>query len=282
MIATTNIAGLLRFAYHELLETDQNPELDAQVLLSHLLNKPRSWLFAHPEYCPDPQIVLDFQDCLAKLQDGYPLSYLTGKREFYGLSFQVTNDVLVPRPETELLVEHAIGWLKHHPQVTDAIDIGTGSGCIAAALAKNCPQLSIIAVDISPKALQVAVRNFEDHGVEPKVHPVCSDLCSCLSGTFHLVCANLPYIPSFELSSLSVSRFEPHLALDGGRNGLDKIHRLLIDSSRWFVSPGLMLLEIHEIYGYEVQTLAANHYPSANIDIINDYADRSRLVRIEI
>ena len=152
----------IKTAISQLSET---PALDAQVLLSHILEVPRSWVLAHPEaHLDNIQYKLIIQ-AMEQLELGVPLPYIIGHWEFYGMDFQVTPKVLIPRPETELMVEHGISWLRDHPDQRNAVDIGTGSGCIGIALAKNILDLKVMMVDISSDALAVAQVNAEKHNL---------------------------------------------------------------------------------------------------------------------
>ena len=162
---------------------------------------------------------------LARLESGQPLPYVLGAWEFYGLTFELTPDVLIPRPETELLVEQALEWLADRPAPLLAADVGTGSGCIAISLAVHAPQLRLLASDLSWPALQVARSNLARHRVEGQISLLQCDLLPPLSLPFDLLVANLPYIPSPVLPGLKLSLSEPPLALDGGLDGLDFIRR---------------------------------------------------------
>ena len=171
-------------------------------------------------------------------------SHLIGHWEFYGLDFGVTPAVLIPRPETELMVERAQAWLQQHPHLRRGADVGTGSGCIAISLAKQIKDLRVLAMDRSWEALQVARRNAVFHQVTERVAFVQGDLLTAVKGPFDLVCANLPYIPRSSLESLSVAHHEPRQALDGGSDGVSWIRQLIDDAPRWLSAPALMLLEM--------------------------------------
>ncbi|MEW6179254.1 MAG: peptide chain release factor N(5)-glutamine methyltransferase [Chloroflexota bacterium] len=255
--------------------------LAAQVILAHVLGKSREFILAHPEF-----LLTDFQaaqlDTLVnRLLKGEPLAYLTGTKEFYGLNFVVNPSVLIPRPETELLVEQALAWLKRHPARRRAVDVGTGSGCIASALLVHVPDLYCVAVDRSMEALQVARLNFERLGVAERVFLVNGNLLDSVAGSFDLVCANLPYIPAGELEGLPVSRYEPLLALNGGNGGLAWIAALAADAPRWLAAGGLLLLEIEARQAEQVVQLIRHHLPVAQVDILNDWQGWPRIVRVE-
>ena len=261
----------------------ETPRLDAQVLLGHILGKPRSWLLAHPEADITPQQKKVLERSLSRLEAGIPLPYVLGHWEFYGLDFNIDPAVLIPRPETELLIEQALAWLRDHPDRRRAADIGTGSGCIAVTLAKLIPDLRVTATDISPKALQIARSNAEKHHVAERISLIKSDLLpnEKTNADFDLICANLPYIPSETLHTLKVYGREPTLALDGGRDGLDMIRRLLRQAPRRLTRGGLLLIEIDSSHSDGAISLAREAFPNADVRLLPDLAGHDRLIRIE-
>ena len=287
------------------------PSLDAQVLLAHITGKPRTWLLAHPEALLSPHEFQQIEEALQKLEAGFPLPYLLGEREFFGLKFKVTPDTLIPRPETELLVETALAWLKQLPSPTErgtkgegiyAADIGTGTGCIAVSLAAHCPELHVVATDLCPAALAVAQHNAEIHYVSDRITFLEADLLSFHSfgqrlkiaaqdrssvihyplpiTNYTLITANLPYIPTATLYTLEVYRHEPTLALDGGLDGLALIRPLLFQAATCLAPGGLVLLEIEATQGKAAQELARQHFPQAHIEIRPDLARHDRLLVI--
>jgi release factor glutamine methyltransferase len=277
------VTDWLQTARRRLEEADhEDAGLSAQVLLSSVLDRPRAWLLAHPEAPIDPLVGSDLQTMLARLVDGTPLPYLTGRQEFYGLDFEVSPDVLIPRPETELLVEQALAWLDGHPGRNRAADVGTGSGCIAITLAALHRTVQVTAVDRSWAALQVTRRNAARHNVEARLHLLRGDLLSAAAGPFDLVCANLPYIPTAVLPGLAVTRHEPHLALDGGTDGLQLIAALLADAPRWMAPGGILLLEIEAGQGESGPNLARHLLPQARVRLVHDLAHQPRLVSIQL
>jgi release factor glutamine methyltransferase len=259
----------------------EDAALETQVLLAHVLEKPRAWVLAHPETVLTPRQQRLLTRLLGDLAMGTPLPYLTGQQEFFGLAFEVSPAVLIPRPETELLVERALEWLGRYPERRRAADVGTGSGCIAVSLAHHVPDLRILAVDRSWDALRVARRNAALHQVAQRITFIQDDLLSAAAGPFDLVCANLPYIPSHNLSTLPVAAFEPHLALDGGPDGLLFVSPLLADAPRWLAPGGRLLLEIQFDQGEAVTALAQAHLPGAQIAVCADLAGLPRLVEIK-
>jgi len=269
-------------------KTRPEAALEAQVLLARAFDRPRSWLLAHPEAPLTPGLLALLEAQLDLLAGGTPLPYLTGQQEFYGMDFEVSPDVLIPRPETELLVDTALAWLANHPSARLAADIGTGSGCIAAVLARHAPNLRLVASDLSFAALQIARRNLARHGLLGRVSLLQSDLLSALSGPLSdsgpldLICANLPYIPTETLSGLSVTRHEPRLALDGGPDGLHLVARLLAEAPCLLAPTSLALLEIESRQRDSATNLARAVFPNATVDVRCDLAGLPRLLQIEL
>jgi release factor glutamine methyltransferase len=255
--------------------------LDAQVLLAHITGKPRSWILAHLEESLHRDSIIRLVEAVERLEQGEPLPYILGRWEFYGLDFIVSRAVLIPRPETELLVDNAIRWLEAHSQKNQAADVGTGSGCIAVALAVKNPNLRILAADISWDALQIASQNIERHGVADQVYPVRCDLLTPVGTKLDLICANLPYIAEETLAGLDVFRREPALALAGGRDGLDLIRRFLEGAVDLLHSKGLLLAEIEASQGEAVKKLAEQNFSEASIEILQDFSGHDRLLKIE-
>ena len=268
------------------------PALIASVLISHILNKPRTWVLAHPELTLNTEQQKRLSDSLARLEMGEPFPYVIGKWEFFGLEFDLTSDVLIPRPETELLIEKAITWLHEHPERRIIADVGTGSGAIAVSIAVHVPDVMIIATDISDKVLEVARQNAQKFNVTDKIEFF---ECDLLPHSFpslaleeelgmrsiDIICANLPYIPTKELHNLSVYKLEPTLALDGGEDGLDQFRKLMKIASNWLAPKGLILLEIEATQGSETLSLVREAFPGAEIHLDKDLAGRDRLLSVD-
>jgi release factor glutamine methyltransferase len=279
----SSIASLLSDLEARLQSHTDTPRLDAQVLMAHILDRPRPWLLTHLEQQLTPQQFGQFAQAASRLEGGEPLPYIIGYWEFYGLDFMVTPQVLIPRPETELLVEHALDWLRSHPARLLVADIGTGSGCIAITLAVNLPDLRLLASDISLPALEVAKSNAQNHNVANRIQFIQADLLEFPPiAPIDLLCANLPYIPTASLPPLAVSKYEPVLALDGGNNGLQLIQKLLLRTHTHLASDGLILLEIEASQGCFAQNLAQNLFKDAQIQVIPDLAGHDRLLRIQL
>jgi release factor glutamine methyltransferase len=282
MTAKNNAGAWLADARTRLASVSEQPALEAQLLLAHGINKPRAWVIAHPEAMISGDQAIELCVLLEERLAGEPLPYLLGHWEFFGLSFKVTPDVLIPRPETELLVEKALAWLEVHPARRLAADVGTGSGCIAVSLALKINDLRVVATDISRPALLVAQQNVRAHQVQQGVFLLqTSLLCGLHCEEIDLVCANLPYIPTVTLAELEVSRHEPPQALDGGPDGTRWINALLEDAPRWLAPGGLLLLEIEAGQGERVLQLARQAFPTADVQLFHDLSGNPRLVQIE-
>lgn len=259
------------------IETPGNVSL---LLLSHALSQPKTWLLTHPEHELTTEDFNTLQTALGKILQGVPLPHILGEWEFYGLSFIVSPDVLIPRPETEHLVERALALTKAHPRPLIA-DVGTGSGAIAISLAAHLPQATLIATDLSRPALTVARRNALRHS-QPSIHFLQANLLQPLAAPFNLICANLPYIPTTTLGDLEVTRWEPRLALDGGDSGLELIERLLNQAQTRLTPQGVLLLEIESTLGQESLDLAKSVFPSAQTTLHQDLAGKDRLVEVQL
>jgi release factor glutamine methyltransferase len=271
----TSIVNMLRNARQRI------DALDAHVLLGEILGVDRATLLAHPETLLTPEQAARFSAWVERCAAGEPVAYILGRRAFYDRNLLVTTDVLIPRPETELLLENALAWVGH--RALAAADIGTGSGALAVALAANRPKVQLYAVDISPAALAVARQNAEASTVSVQFYE--GDLLLPLIErgiTVDLIMANLPYIASAEVPTLEVSRYEPQLALDGGADGLDLIRRLL-EQMPQAVNPGaLILLEIGAGQGAAALQLVEQTLHPARAELLLDYAGLDRIIRAEL
>ena len=280
--------SLLSDVTTQLTPISDTPALDASVLIAHVINKPRTWVMAHPELALRAEQQKELDDSLARLERGELFPYVLGHWEFFGLDFNVTPDVLIPRPETELLVEKAIAWLQESPVRRTIADVGTGSGAIAVSIAVNVPQARVLATDISYKALEVARKNAIKFDVINRIDFVqCDLLPSPIESLptelhFDLICANLPYIPRSTLHKLPIFGREPTLALDGGTDGLDPIRRLLNIAPDWLAPNGMILLEIESARGIQALNFACDMFSQASIHLHQDLAGQDRLLEIMI
>ncbi|MGB7538760.1 MAG: peptide chain release factor N(5)-glutamine methyltransferase [Anaerolineales bacterium] len=278
------VGAALTWALRELQQAESGPLL-AQVLLARLLEQSRSWIIAHPEETLPSNLSSAYKSLIARAAGGEPLSYLTGVQEFFGLEFEVTPDVLIPRPETEMLVSTALEWIAKTMRGTGraassirAADLGTGSGCIAATVAVHTPGLCVIAVDISSAALAVAARNFSRHGVRNRIRLIRGDLLTPLRGPIDLLCANLPYALSGSLEGSPVVRFEPRQAIDGGPDGLRLVARAIEQSADRMAAGGLALFELDAAHADEARKLAKRLFPQATVKVKKDLAGWERLL----
>lgn len=281
-----NVKAALEWIVSVQAHKSHSASLDAQVLLAHILRKSRTWVMAHPEEMLSPANVAQLQRAVERLAQGEPLPYILGHWEFFGLDFTINPDVLIPRPETELLVEHALRWLANHPGRRRAADIGTGSGCIAISLAVNQPDLLVVALDISWGALMVARQNIARYHLDQRVHLLQSDLLDAVQPAaddrrFDLICANLPYIPEETLVHLHQLRHEPIIALSGGATGTVFIEKLLRRAPDLLSPGGLLLLEIEASLGEKVHKLALSAFPHSTVQVLPDLAGLDRLVMVQ-
>ncbi len=217
---------------------------DAELSLLHLLNKNRAWLIAHGDDTLPDELSKSYTELLERRRRGEPIQYITGETEFYGLPFRVTPEVLIPRPETEHLVEKVIGLapLFSHPRI---VDVGTGSGAIAVALARALPAAQITAIDLSPAALAVAEENAKRN--EVTIRFLEGDLLAPVAGDlFDFVVSNPPYVPIADRATLSVEvrEYEPALALFAGEDGLELCRRLIPAAFDALAPGGFLILEI--------------------------------------
>lgn len=281
----TTVGRALNSARERLNEAGcSSASLDAQVILAYVLGVNRSWLFAHHEYKLNSEQADAFTDLIARRMEHEPVAYLVGKREFYGLDFQVDRRVLIPRPETELLVDAVLDIAADHEGERVVVaDVGTGSGAIALSVAHNCPHVHVYAIDLSADALEVAHQNVERIDERNQVTLAQGDLLTPLPERVHVIVANLPYISSdtFPYLDADVRDFEPQLALEAGPEGLDVINRLLRQAAHFLLPDGTILLEIGYDQGVAVSTLAKQIFPQAqHISIRKDYHGHDRLVTI--
>ena len=244
-------AALLRAASERLAAAGiDTARLDAEVLLGHVLGRTRAGLYARLNETVSDEAAPRFAALLDRRARREPVAYLTGEQEFWSLPFIVSPDVLIPRPETELIVSHAIRWRAalprgQAPRERRLLDIGTGSGCLAVVLAREIADAMVTAADISPAALAVARRNAERHGVAERIAFLASDVYAGLpaDASFDVIASNPPYLAPGDQRSPELA-FEPRAALDAGADGLDVIRRLLAGASARLRPEGQLLVEI--------------------------------------
>jgi len=278
----TTVEPALRAAAARLAATSPTARLDAEVLLGHVLGAGRAQLLAHGERRLDPDEAARYRQLVERRAAGEPVAYLVGQREFYGLPFLVDRRVLIPRPETELLVELVLARARGAKQLQTIADIGTGSGAIAVALAVSLPTARVYAVDISPDALAVARSNVERNGVAGRVRLILGDGCAALPEPVDLVAANPPYTILDQVEP-DVRRWEPQLALDGGGpDGWDAPRRLLAQLPGALRPGGSAFVEIGAWQGRLALDTARELFPAASIMLHQDLAGRDRVIELRV
>lgn len=276
----------------------ESPEAEAKQLACHVLSCSPAFLVSHADDEVDDKLLLASAALINERCKGRPLQYILGSADFYGIDLAVDERVLIPRPETELLAEEAIGFLRNGgaqtsaalrdavkelgigPQVR-ALDLCTGSGAIAAAVAANVPNVKVVATDLSPKAFMLARVNLRPY---ENVKVLRGDLFKALAEDelpFDAVLTNPPYIPSEVIPTLSteVKDFEPRMALDGGADGLDIIRRIIKEAPEHLKSGGMLLMEIGDDQGPAVIDLAAQTGSYREARVIKDLAGRDRILK---
>lgn len=260
--------------------------LDAEVLLSFVLKKEKEFIYTYPENAISQKQFGKFRTLIKKRVKGEPVAYLVGRKEFFGLNFLVNKNVLIPRPDTEVLVATVIQEIKRiKNQEINIYDVGTGSGCVAIALKKFLPQINIVAYDISTKALRVAEKNAKINKV--KVEFIKSNLLQKLkSRKIDIVTANLPYIDfqknkkprNQETKNL---KFEPNSALDGGKDGLEIYEKLFQQITDLKYRPKFIFCEIDPGQKIKINKIIKSYLPKAKISFVKDLCDRVRVAAIE-
>ena len=282
-LTKTNIRAksLQKRLQEELTLTSESPYLDSLVLLSHITGLSKSKILANPDPSLSSQQEDQLRQSLDQLKAGTPLPYLVGEWEFFQYKFKVNPNVLIPRPETEGLVELSLDWLRENPQRRICLEIGTGCGCIAISLAKNIPDLKITATDISREALQVAGENALRHKVGDRISFQEGDLLDGIEGIVDIIVANLPYIPTEKLRSLPIYTKEPSLALDGGRDGLVYITQVLKNARHTIKPGGAIFLELDEDTGAAALALAHEVWPGKTLILRQDLAGNDRYLSVQ-
>ena len=263
----------------------ESPRLSSELLLSNVLELKRIDLYTQFDK-QVPQDQLDKLHELVKCAGLYePVAYLTGKTEFYSLELDITSDCMIPRPETELLVQRAIEFLRTRSGVQYVCDLCTGSGCIAVAIAKNFPDARITATDISAAALEVADRNIEKHRLKEQVRLLCGDLFEPVIqqldvSHFDLIVCNPPYVSTSEYENLdkNIKDYEPQSALLAGEDGMD-VYQKIVEKVDDFLKPGAaLMLEIGYAQGPTVRELLEQTGTFGEIKIEKDFHDNDRIV----
>lgn len=255
--------------------------LESELLLRHTLGIDRIHLYRDSDRCLTSSEERTFWKVVERRINGEPTAYIRGIREFYGLNFFVDHRVLIPRPESELLVDKALQIAKSR-SVEKIVEIGTGSGAIAISLALNLDGRGIYATDISLSALSMARLNCQFHGVQDRIFLLAGDMLEPLGGTFDIVLANLPYIPVQEVDRFGLADFEPRVALDGGGCGMAKINRLCSVADNYLGGGGSLLLEVGKGQAKMVAKRINRLFPFATLEIIPDLAGIDRVLALSL
>lgn len=255
------------------------PRLDAEILLAHCLKVDRLYLYLNLDRPLLPDERSQFRDLLRRRAAREPVALITGKKEFWSISFRIKPGVLIPRPETEILVEAVLQEIKDSP-APRVLEIGTGSGAVAVAVAKQNPQTEVIAADIELAVLKIARLNAEDAGVGASVQFLATDLFDAIrvGPYFDVICSNPPYVPTGIIPALEpeVRNFEPLRALDGGPDGLDVIRRLASHAINFLNRPGALVLEFGDGQEEDVRRI----FVSARFEEIRIFRDLSGKPRV--
>ncbi|NQW22491.1 MAG: peptide chain release factor N(5)-glutamine methyltransferase [SAR202 cluster bacterium] len=270
---------------HEKLEAAGIPDarLEAEVFVMYVMRMARQNIFAEQETEVGAQQQEALDAMLTRRYTREPLAYILGHREFYGINVRVTPAVLIPRSETEGLVEHALfmALMGMESRELTIADVGTGTGAIAINLALHLPAAKVYAVDVADEVLDVAAYNIRSHGVSDRVSLAIGDLLDAVPEPVDLIVANLPYIPTDRIPTLQPEvQKEPALALDGGPDGLDLIRRLLTQAEEKLKENGIILLEIDPEQVPVVQALALKHFPNGATSVEQDLAHMDRVLTI--
>lgn len=263
----------------------EQPRAEAELLLMHLLGWDRLKLFLQRDGLLGGDVTPVFRAVVERRAGGEPLAYITGTRDFYGLTFRVNRNVLIPRPETELLVDAALGWARAPRGELQGVDLGCGCGALAVTLTHHLPGAFFHAVDLSPEALQVAEDNARRHGVGDRIRFLEGDFLDAFAAMeapplFNLVVSNPPYLSRTELAGLpaTIRDHEPPLALDGGRDGLDAYRSILASLPRFMRGPGLMVLEMGASQGGALLALCRQQPLFRELFLQRDYRDLPRVL----
>jgi release factor glutamine methyltransferase len=275
------IARVLRWAAEDFAKRkSSSPRLDAEVLLAHAIRTDRVRLVIESDRELEPAELGLYRSFIERRRRGEPVAYILGRREFFGLDFVVDRRALVPRPDTEALVEVALERTRHRSQYGRALDLCTGTGCVAVAFAKARPTWRVTATDISTDALALAWENARRVGVAFSLATIAGDLFTPVADErFELVIANPPYIPSADIAALDVDvrEFEPRQALDGGADGLDLVRAVVSSAPRHLVPGGVLAVEV----GFDQAPRARALFEAAGFDAIEsrrDYGGHERVV----
>ena len=256
----------------------ESPRLDAEVLLSHILGRERIYLYVHFDEPLEPAELARYREAIKQRVQRVPVAYIIGEKEFMGLTFKVTEDTLVPRPDTEILVQAAVERLRARGEAPRFADIGTGSGAICLSVLHFLPKAQADTVDISPAARAIAEENAAALEVADRVTFHTGDLLAPLAGSYDAILSNPPYIPDDDIAALApeVRLKEPHTALAGGKDGLDFYRRLTADAPALLKDGGFLAVEVGIHQAAPVAALAVPSF--SRTEILKDYAGIERVV----
>ncbi|NHK27751.1 peptide chain release factor N(5)-glutamine methyltransferase [Parvularcula flava] len=281
----TTVADALKAGVVSLAGTSQTARLDSRLLLQHVTGLSHADLIGWPDHRLGAEEAAHYESLVARRAAGEPLAQITGEKEFWGLSFQVSGDVLSPRPDSETLIELARELCLARPPET-ILDLGTGSGCLLAALLTEFPQARGVAVDLSPAALAIASRNFEALGLGERVEVQEHDFAEPVSGKFDLIISNPPYIPDGDRDSLSVEvkDYEPAMALFAGEKGLDAYLILSHMLPKQLAENGIVIIEAGAGQASDIESLMKAGFAAQGREISvitrNDLAGHARAVAL--
>ena len=272
---------LLRAATERLFAAGiEDASLEAEVLLRHVLGITKTEFYLRFDAAVSHTDETEFELVLQRRIIGEPTAYITGHREFFGLDFKIDRRVLIPRPESELLVERAI--LLGNGGARTFADVGTGSGCIAISIAYALSSATAYAIDVSTDALEVAQMNCERHGVEDKVILLNGDLLSPMPCNVDVIIGNLPYVKRSEVVGINTNGYEPRLALDGGPDGLDIMRRLSSQAASKLNPGGALLLELGQGQAEEACRIIGGDLDCSNCEVVKDLAGIERMLVVKL
>ena len=261
------------------------PRLDAEILLAHARGCQRIQLYTQFDEPLTDAVRGLMRELVQRRTKAEPVAYLVGVREFFSLSFRVTRDVLIPRPDTETLVMAILDGVKGKPSPS-VLDLCTGSGCVAVAVAKNGPTAQITATDISPAAIEIARENVARHSLSDRVTVIESDLFAKIvpGSTFDVIAGNPPYVPSGEIAKLdaSVAHHEPHLALDGGADGLSVLRKIMHAAPQFAAPNAHFFMEFSPEQADAVTSMFVEHGGYSDVTIQKDLAHRPRILKARL
>lgn len=279
-LAADTVGALTSWARAELEGVTDTPSLDAQLLMMRTLGVPRAWVLAHSESNLRTNQVEKFKEYVKRCASGEALPYVLGRWEFFGRTFRLTPDVLIPRPETEHLVQVALQAMARREDIRRVLEVGTGSGCVVITLEIEMEDRTYFASDISRAALEVARENAREYDSDRKIGWVQADLLHGLRGPFDLICANLPYIASEKLPELKVGTREPNLALDGGPDGLGPLRSFASQLRRCLRPGGEVALELDPEQMGPAESILGESIHLDSVEMHDDLSGRARVLHM--